>query len=152
MIREVAQARWDGLVRRLPRGIEARRLLEAIGEFCRGQTFRSSAPYAPGVTGIAITMEDRKIIIDSRDAEIANFRGLRDVLTSLVAHNLLVPRLDHRNNNRDYVVFYLNRLLCVQFGLPLGYGGWRIKTLRDLLHWQAGGARAVAAVEGGTLV
>lgn len=152
LIRSVAKERWEGLTRRLPRGIEARRLLEAIGEFCRQQTFRASAPYAPGVSGIAITMQDRKILIDSRDEEIGHFLKLRDVMTSLVAHNLLVPRLDHRNNNKEYVVFYLNRLLCVHFGLPLGYGGCRAQTLRDLLHWQAGGAKAVSVVEEDTLV
>jgi hypothetical protein len=152
LVRGVAQERWEDIIRRLPRGIEARRLLEAIGQFCRQQTFRPSAPYAPGVTGIAITMADRKILIDSDEDEIAHFLRLRDVMTSLVAHNLLVPRLDHRNNNREYVVFYLNRLLCVHFGLPLGYGGWRAQTLRDLLFWQEKGANAVAVVEEATLV
>lgn len=152
LIRGVAQERWDDIIRRLPRGIEARRLLEAIGEFCRQQTFRPSAPYAPGVTGIAITMADRKLLIDSQEEEISHFLKLRDVMTSLVAHNLLVPRLDHRNNNREYVVFYLNRLLCVQFGLPLGYGGWRAQSLRDLLYWQESGANAISIVGEATLV
>ncbi|ESZ72465.1 hypothetical protein X727_08500 [Mesorhizobium sp. L103C119B0] len=152
LIRGVAKDRWDGLPRRLPRGVEARRLLEAIGEYCRQQTFRSSAPYAPGVTGIAITMDDRKLIIDSEDAEISHFIRLRDVMTSLVSHNLLMPRLDHRNNGREYVVFYLNRLLCVHFGLPLGYGGWRHQTLKSLLHWQEAGAKAIAVAEEATLV
>lgn len=140
IIREVAKSRWDGLIRRLPRGREARTLLEGIGAFCRVQTFRESAPYAPGVTGIAITMQDRELLIDSPDETIKHFLGLRDVLTSLVAHNLLVPRLDHRNKDKSYVVFYLNRLLCVQFGLPLGYGGWREKKLKDLIDWQEHGA------------
>lgn len=152
LVREVAKERWEGLTRRLPRGIEARRLLEAIAVFCREQTFRASAPYAPGVTGIAITMAERKTLIDSREEEIGPFLKLRDVMTSLVSHNLLVPRLDHRNNNREYVVFYLNRLLCVHFGLPLGYGGWRAQTLRDLLHWQEGGAKVVPLAKEDTLV
>ena len=141
IIREVAKARWDGLIRRLPRGREARTLLEGIGAFCRAQTFRESAPYAPGVTGIAITMQDRELLIDSPDEKIQHLLGLRDALTSLVAHNLLVPRLDHRNKDKSYVVFYLNRLLCVHFGLPLGYGGWREKKLKDLISWQEHGAR-----------
>lgn len=135
LIRQVAQNRWDGLVRRLPHGYDARRLLEAIGAFCIGQTFRPTAPYAPGVTGFAITMQDRKLLIDSPDEEIKHYVKLRDVLTSLVAHNLLVPRLDHSNKNRSFVVFNLNRLLCVQFNLPLGYGGWREQSLRTLQTW-----------------
>ncbi|MFD9900120.1 hypothetical protein [Mesorhizobium sp. NPDC059025] len=152
LIRGVAKDRWEGLQRRLPRGVEARRLLEAIGEYCRQQTFRSSAPYAPGVTGVAITMADRKLIIDSDDAEISHLIRLRDVVTSLVSHNLLMPRLDHVNNGRDYVVFYLNRLLCVHFGLPLGYGGWRHQSLKSLLHWQENGAKAIAVAEEATFV
>lgn len=152
LVRDVARERWDGLVRRLPRGVEAKRLLEAIGELCRQQTFRPSAPYAPGVTGIAITMQDRRTLIDGEGDAVEPFRRLRDVMTSLVAHNLLVPRLDHRNNKREYVVFYLNRLLCVHFGLPLGYGGWRAQSLRELVHWQALGAKAVPAAEEARLV
>lgn len=152
LIRQVAQSRWDGLVRRLPRGWEARRLLEAIGAFCRRETFRPTAPYAPGVTGIAITMGDRKTLIDSADDQIKTLLPLRDVLTSLVAHNLLIPRLDHQNNGRDYVVFYLNRLLCVQFDLPLGSGGWRAKSLGELAQWLQAGAGAEGASEEPTLV
>jgi hypothetical protein len=139
LIRQVARTRWEGLMRRLPRGYEARRLLEAIGTFCRRETFRPTAPYAPGVTGIALTMNERRLLIDSPDEEITQLIGLRDVLTSLVAHNLLVPRLDHQNNGRDYVVFYLNRLLCVHFDLPLGSGGWRSRPLRELARWLEAG-------------
>lgn len=152
LVRSVAQSRWEGLVRRLPRGYDARRLLEAIGAFCRRETFRESAPYSPGVTGIAITMQDRKRLIDSPDDEIRVMLPLRDVLTSLVAHNLLVPRLDHQNNGRDYVVFYLNRLLCVHFGLPLGSGGWRAKPIRELAQWVEAGAAAEGLSEEATLV
>lgn len=141
IITGVAKARWDDLTRRLPLGQDAKTLLEGIGTFCRVQTFRETAPYMPGVTGIGITMQDREALIDTPDDEIRHLRGLRDVLTSLVAHNLLVPRLDHSNKNKKFVVFYLNRLLCVQFGLPLGYGGWREKKIRDLIAWQAHGAK-----------
>ena len=139
LIRQVAGSRWNSLVRRLPRGYDARRFLEGIGTFCRSQTFRPTAPYAPGVTGVAITMNDRRLLIDSEDEEIKCYLNLRDVLTSLVAHNLLVPRVDHQNKGRSYVVFYLNRLLCVQFNLPLGFGGWREQSLRTLLEWMENG-------------
>lgn len=141
IIRDVARARWNDLTRRLPLGRDAKTLLEGMGAFCHAQTFRETAPYMPGVTGIGITMQDRETLIDTPDDKIRHLRGLRDVLTSLVAHNLLVPRLDHSNKNKKFVVFYLNRLLCVQFGLPLGYGGWREKKLKDLIIWQEHGAK-----------
>ena len=139
IIRRVAQQRWDGLVRRLPQGTAARQFLIAIEEYCREQTFRPTAPYAPGVTGIAITMAERAILIDKPDGEIKHFSRLRDILTSLVAHNLLIPSLDHQQGGRPVVVFYLNRLLCVQFGLPLGRGGWRHKPLDELRAWLQSG-------------
>lgn len=148
LFRRVADNRWDGLVRRLPKGYDARRFLEAVGAFCQGQTFRPTAPYAPGVTGIAITMQDRKLLIDSPDEEIKHYLKLRDVLTSLVAHNLLVPRVDHQNKGRSYVVFYLNRLLCVRFNLPLGFGGWREQSLKTMLNWMEKGPPTEEVKEG----
>ncbi|MBI0538276.1 hypothetical protein D9599_22175 [Roseomonas sp. KE2513] len=141
IIRRVAKGRWTELTRRMPLGREARTLLEGIGAYCRAQTFRESASYVPGVTGVAITMEDREILIDSPEDKIRHLRGLRDVLTSLVAHNLLVPKLDHQNKGKTHVVFYLNRLLCVQFRLPLGYGGWRRRKLKEFATWQEHGAQ-----------
>ena len=141
IIRRVAKGRWIDLTRRMPLGREARMLLEGMGAYCRAQTFREGASYVPGVTGVAITMEDREILIDSSERTIRHLRGLRDVLTSLVAHNLLVPKLDHQNKGKPHVVFYLNRLLCVKFGLPLGYGGWRRRKLKELATWHEHGAQ-----------
>ena len=138
IIRRVAKQRWDGIVRRLPQGTAAKQLLHAIGAYCRKQTFRPTAPYAPGVTGIAITMAERAVLIDSPDQAIKHVAKLRDILTSLVAHNLLIPSLDHQQGGRPVVIFYLNRLLCVQFDLPLGRGGWRHKTLDELNGWLRG--------------
>lgn len=143
IIKQTALNRWNGLVRRLPTGYDARRFLEALGAFCQEQTYRPSAPYAPGVTGVALTMTDRAVLIDDTDEKPTPFHKLRDVLTSLVAQNLLSPRLDHRNKGRSYIVFYLNRLLCVHFDLPLGYGGWREKSLKDLNNWVSHGSLAI---------
>lgn len=149
IIRGVADLRWEGLTRRLPRGYEARRFLEGLGAFCHRQTFRATAPYAPGVTGFGITMLDRATLIDSPNDKVKHFMTLREVLTSLVAHHLLIPRLDHQNNGKSYVIFYLNRLLCVRFGLPLGYGGWREKPLRELHGWLQNGMSDVTGTEAG---
>ena len=139
IIRRVAKQRWDGLIRRLPQGSAAKQLLTGFQAFSRAQTFRPTAPYRPGVTGFAITMSDRKTLIDSRDEEIRHLIKLRDVLTSLVAHNLLIPSIDRQHGGKSIVLFYLNRLLCVQFNLPLGYGGWRTKSLADLNEWMERG-------------
>ena len=139
IIRNVADVRWDGLVRRVPLGYDARRFLEAAGSFCSGQTFRPTAPYAPGVTGFAMSLDDRKRLIQGAESNLPHFEKFRSVLTSLVAQNLLLPREDQRNKGKSYLLFYLNRLLCVKFDLPLGYGGWREKPLKELINWMENG-------------
>lgn len=147
IIRRVAEQRWDGIIRRLPQGSAAKQLLAGFAAFSRYQTFRHTAPYAPGVTGFAITMNDRETLIDSRDENIIHLIKLRDVLTSLVAHNLLIPNIERPHRGQSIVLFYLNRLLCVQFSLPLGYGGWRLKTLNELNDWMERGAMAESGAE-----
>ena len=143
LIKAAAERRWADMPRRLPHGYDAQRLLEAVATFCQQQTYRATAPYAPGVTGFAITMEERARLIDAPLEKSNLYVKLRDVLTTLVAHNLLTPRLDHKNKGRSFVVFYLNRLTCVRFDLPLGYGGWREKRLNELTLWLKSGAKAV---------
>jgi hypothetical protein len=54
---------------------------------------------------------------------------------SCIAHNLLEVRLDHGQGGQNWMLMYLNRMLCVQFGLPLQYGGWREKSLKDMVLW-----------------
>jgi hypothetical protein len=142
ILKHAAERRWDGIPRRVPRGYEARRFLEALGAFCQAQTYRPSAPYPPGVTGFGITMQDRTRLIDG--GETANLFGdLRSMLAALVSQNLLEPTLDHRNKGENLIIFNLNRLLCAHFDLPLGYGGWRKKSLQELTEWMAKGRAAV---------
>jgi hypothetical protein len=143
ILKRAAERRWDGIPRRVPRGYEARRFLDALGAFCQSQTFRPSAPYPPGVTGFGITMQDRSRLIDqSKTGEV--FVELRAMLAALVSQNLLEPTLDHRNKGENLIIFNLNRLLCAHFDLPLGYGGWRRKTLKELTDWMSLGKTAIA--------
>jgi hypothetical protein len=142
ILKRAAERRWEGIPRRVPRGYEARRFLDALGAFCQRQTFRPTAPYPPGVTGFGITMQDRsRLIDDSRGAN--TFGELRAMLAALVSQNLLEPTLDHRNKGESLLIFNLNRILCAYFDLPLGYGGWRKKSLRELTEWLAKGRLAV---------
>ncbi|MCA1477986.1 MULTISPECIES: hypothetical protein [Bradyrhizobium] len=142
ILKRAAERRWEGIPRRVPKGYEARRFLEAVGAFCAGQTYRPSAPYPPGVTGFGITMQDRARLIDG-GRESATFSELRSMLAALVSQNLLEPTLDHKNKGESLIIFNLNRVLCAHFDLPLGYGGWRKKSLKELTEWLARGRAAV---------
>jgi hypothetical protein len=142
ILKRAVERRWEGIPRRVPRGYDARRFLEAVGLFCQSQTYRPSAPYPPGVTGFGITMQDRTRLIDDSQGSSA-FGDLRMMLAALVSQNLLEPTLDHKNKGESLIIFNLNRLLCAHFDLPLGYGGWRKKSLKELTEWLARGRLAV---------
>lgn len=142
LLKVAAARRWEGIPRRFPRGYQARSFLEAVGAFGQSQTYRPTAPYPPGVTGFGITMQDRARLIEA-GKNVKVYADLRAMLASLVSQNLLEPTLDYRNKGENLLVFYLNRLLCAQFDLPLGYGGWRKKSLQDLADWMTNGAAAV---------
>ena len=143
LVRSAADKRWNELPRRLPHGYNARRFLEAVCKLCEIETYRPTAPYAPGVTGFAITMDDRERLIGDAGSQTSVNPRLRDILTTLVAHNLLSPRLDARAKGRSFVVSYLNRLICARFNLPLTYGGWREKPLKEVSRWLEEGAHAI---------
>ena len=142
ILRKAAKRRWEGLPRRIVQGYQTRRWLQALGAFCRQQSYRPTAPYAPGVSGFGITMRERHQLMTARETGTPLFE-LKSMLSALVAQNLLEPKLDHRNKRNNYFVLYLNRLICARFELPLGYGGWREKTLRELVIWMKKGEAAV---------
>jgi hypothetical protein len=88
-------------------------------------------------------MQDRTRLIG--DSGAANtFSELRAMLAALVSQNLLEPTLDHKNKGESLIIFNLNRVLCAHFDLPLGYGGWRKKSLKELTDWLAKGRLAVS--------
>lgn len=141
IVRKASAQLWSDIPRRVREGRGVQRLLNAIGEFAAGETFLPNAPYAPGVTGIAITMADRDSLRmaseqPQRQPEIAL---LARSISLALAHNLLEPILDYRGQGENLMVLYLNRLLCVRYRLPLYYGGYRKRRLTELAGWASAG-------------
>lgn len=139
IIKKLAKDRLNQIPQRLTHGIGIHKLILQIGKLAKEKTYNSTAPYAPGVTGIAITSYDQKMLSDNDyleknpdDAQLAN------VLREAVANNILEPRPGQQCKNQEWLVLYLNRLLCVCFDLPLEYGGWREQTLSTLKKWLMG--------------
>ena len=58
-----------------------------------------------------------------------------DLLASALAHNYLVADLDYGGRGDTWMVLNLNRLLCVHFDLPLGYGLYKERPLDELCRW-----------------
>ena len=139
IIKKVAKTHWNEIPKRLTNGNDAIKLLQNIGKFAIANTMKPNAPYAPGVTGIAISTQSYKKLIDP-EVQKKNFvyKRLADTLQSCLSHNYLKPKYDSKqgkSGSDTVVVLYLNRLLCAHFGLPIGYGGWRKKTPDELCNW-----------------
>lgn len=127
---------WAEIPGRVRDGELVRRLAAAIVALCQEQTFRPTAPYAPGVTGTAMLMSDRERLLDP-DAR-ASLRGGDDLFTAIangVAANVFSAQLDYSVKNQRVMVIYLNRLICPRFHLPLGRGGFRERRLEDIAAW-----------------
>ncbi|MDB5761583.1 MAG: hypothetical protein JWQ21_578 [Herminiimonas sp.] len=139
-IKEAAKRKRDFIHKNHTEGSRAQRLLDAIGVFCRGKTFQPNAPYAPGVTGVRLGQAElNKLAPDSKpQSELAP--TLQRVLSECVAENLLVARPSQASVGREGgTVFYLNRILCAHYGLPLQYGGWQETSVDKLIEWMERG-------------
>jgi hypothetical protein len=143
---KILDGSYDTRVKDLPRraqnGRDVLRFMDAVGQFCHQETHRPNAPYAPGVTGIAISMQDRDTLLDkehlARSPATAAFAAM---LGTALAHNLMHAELDYKVKGSRFMVLYLNRLLCPKYQLPLQFGGFREKPLREFVGWYERGYR-----------
>ncbi len=136
ILRKSIRAVWKELPQRVGYGTRVMRLMESIGKLAQWETEKPSAPYAPGVTGVAILMSDRDTLKSAlRPSSDDQLVLLAEVIASCIAHNLLEVNLNQKCKGQYWMVMYLNRMLCVHFGLPLQYGGWREKRLSELQTW-----------------
>lgn len=134
ILKRTIRKQWDEINRSL--GTDVKNLLQAIGTFCHSATNQPNAPYPPGVTGIAISMEDRGRLGNPEYMKNnPHLKKLARTITRAVAHNHLQMRIDSKAKGQTWFRLELNRMWCVQFDLPVGYGGWREQKLTDLVGW-----------------
>jgi len=142
ILRRAYAMRVNELPRRASNGRDVLRFLDAVGQFCRDTTHQPNAPYSPGVTGIAILMQERDQLLErtylAKNPPAARFAAM---LGTAIAHNLLRAELDYKVKGARYMVLYLNRMLCPKYDLPLQLGGFREKPLREFINWAENGYR-----------
>ena len=127
---------WADIPERRIGGRAIQQLLRHIAKLCRAETYRPKAPYAPGVTGTALSMRDRARLLDREvRARMPGAPELFEALHGAIGHNLLRAHVDRSVKDDRWMVLYLNRLTCVRYGLPLGYGGFREKPLEEMCQW-----------------
>jgi hypothetical protein len=136
LLRKAAARKREFIPKSHTEGTRAQRLLDSIGAFCYDQTFAPNAPYAPGVTGVRLSRGELAKLTGPVKLLGSNGVALQRVLAECAAENLLVQRESQATGSRDSgTVFYLNRSLCVHYGLPLQMGGWRDVSVGDLMKW-----------------
>jgi hypothetical protein len=129
---------WTTLGRSVHDGAQVRGLLEGFGQYCSERTYLPNAPYAPGVTGLALRRSHAEQLQDACETRRGSWEArLGRILGSLVAHNHVSVQPSEAKGQR-WVVYYLNRAWCVRYGLPFGYGGWQSTTPEQLWAWSQG--------------
>ena len=136
--RATSETFWRAIPQRRSFGRDIQHLLLRIGNLAHRDTYRPKAPYAPGVTGTALSMRDRdRLLNPDVRSRIPGGEALFRALAGAIGHNLLTADLDRSVKNKLWMVLYLNRMLCVKFNLPLGYGGFRERSLEEMCSWMA---------------
>jgi len=140
LLKEVARRKRDFIPKSHTEGARAQRMLDAIGGFCRERTFLPNAPYAPGVTGVRLSVTELEEVKSSNSPATSSLRTLRRVLAECIAENLIFIRPSSASTSRESgTIFYLNRTLCAHYGLPLQLGGWQDVSADDLSQWMEKG-------------
>lgn len=136
LIRKASDSYWRELPTRLPNSPDVLALLNKIAEISLAETARPTAPYAPGVNGIAISMEDRARLLDPGvRTSIPGAERLFEALGVAIARNVLVAEPNYSVKNTRVMVLYLNRLLCPRLFLPLQRGSFRERRLLEVAGW-----------------
>jgi hypothetical protein len=136
LMKDTAKSLWENIPRSIKHGRDVRNLIDGIGRFAQWYTYRPTAPNDPGVAGSAIRMSERETLLrEARELTRPDMARLASALASAIAHNLIVVDLDARVKNNVWMVLNLNRLLCVHYDLPLGYGLFKERPVATLCEW-----------------
>lgn len=120
-------------------GNQVLRFVQAVGDMCYFETHRPTAPYAPGVTGTALTMYELEFLTKNAAKGDEDSLMLYQTIESAIAYNIIEPEQNYKCKGKEFLVLYLNRLLCVPFQLPLQKGGFREQKLSTLISWMKKG-------------
>jgi hypothetical protein len=136
LIRQASDEYWRELPDRVPNSQDIIAVLNRIARISVAETERPTAPYAPGVNGIAITMDDRARLLDPAQREqIPGADRLLDALGVAIARNVLVAEPNYSVKKTRVMILYLNRLLCPRFFLPFQRGSFRERGLSEVAGW-----------------
>lgn len=134
--RDASRSYYRSLLQ-LPDGNYVQRFVDGVARISRDEARKPRIPYPPGVTGTALKMSDRARLRNPETLRTPQLDMLYRALKSAIAHNVVWIELNYRVKNAEYMVIYLNRLLCPAFNMPLGLGGFRERKLIEMSGWMA---------------
>jgi len=129
---------WREIPSRLDEGVAVQTLLQAAGQFAARMNEQRPTSYAPGISGFAMTMKELRTLLRPQSrATVPGGEELVSALAGAVANNYMTKLEDAPRGAlaERRVIFYINRLLCPQWGLPLGRGGYRTKSVHEIAGW-----------------
>ncbi|WP_346860811.1 hypothetical protein [uncultured Draconibacterium sp.] len=136
IIKRVADVKWKKIDTEVPYAENIQKFLKSFGAFSKQQTYKANAPYAPGVSGFSIKPNKERMFGEELWMTDKIYEPLIEVISTCVAYNLLEKQtVNQGKKGQVWDVYYLNRWLCVIFGLPLSYGGFRHKSPDELIKW-----------------
>jgi hypothetical protein len=140
LLKDMAKRKRDFIPKNHTEGTRAQLLLDSIGSYCRERTFVSNAPYAPGITGVRLSVGELEKLRPDDPPLMGHRLILKRVLAECVAENLLIARPSAASTSRESgTIFYLNRTLCAYYGLPVQMGGWQDIATDELFEWMERG-------------
>jgi hypothetical protein len=129
VFKDVAKKKWDEIPVKTYQGSVMHSFLEHLCSNAKKETLKPTAPIAQGVTGFGIRMNVITQLIDKyEDQELENQPKIKEIyefIAECISQNILEVHPNVQQGNDQWMIFYFNRWLCVHFGLPLGYGGWK---------------------------
>jgi len=136
VIMDASDRLWDRIPRTVPHGRDVQSLVAEIVNIARNEDTKPRMPYPPGVTGTAILMSERARLLDPEFREkTPGAERLYETLGAAVAYNVITAEMNYSVKGNEYMVLYLNRLLCPRFFLPLGFGSFRERRLSSMIDW-----------------
>ena len=113
-------------------GKEIYTFITTVGNYCQSQTLQLGSSYG-AVNGFAFRGVET---LFGDGVDFMKDTKLEKVLKTCLVNNLLFTHETKQGEkDKEWTVFYLNRWICAAFSLPLGLGGWRKTTVKDLTRW-----------------
>lgn len=134
ILKKSAALRWKSIEQAFTYGDVVQNFLKNIVKIAVATREEKRASYSGGTyTGIGIDKKEFDRMLNHEEQNKAI-----NILRTCVAYNFLIlEEVCQGKSGRLVNVFYLNRWICMNFQLPLQYGGWKpisIKQLNELVE------------------